>query len=85
MRKWSQRLVELTSEDTPQEEALSVLRREGASAIETIMALCDARGMSLAEAKEAFSKSGVWAEVNANAAALHEALERFAREAPRDK
>jgi hypothetical protein len=85
MRKWSRRLTELVTAGTSQEDALAVLRGEGASAVETIAALHDARGMSLAAAKQVFSKSEAWADVNASAEKLHDALERLARESSREK
>ena len=64
----------LAREAVDVDAALVSLRRAGASPIDAIRALHDGRGMSLSAAKAALASAPVWAEFQAAADALHDAL-----------
>jgi ribosomal protein L7/L12 len=73
-------LRKLTRAGTSFDAALGTLRANGASIIESIVAVRWVRGCDLAEAKRLVHASPVWADVAAQNEKLHEELEAAARE-----
>jgi ribosomal protein L7/L12 len=74
MDRFTALLEGLISEGRPLEEALTKLRAEGATPVETIKAIHFALGVSIAEAKQAFSNSPAWTQEAAAGAALHDEM-----------
>ena len=54
------------------EEALLSLREQGFTPIQTIRAICEVKKINLGEAKEIFSSSKAWQDVNKEADKLHQ-------------
>ncbi len=71
---YSSRLEELLASGVSFEGAMASLRRDGASAIETIVAIRIVKKIGLGEAKKMFSASSSWQDVNEAADKLHQEI-----------
>jgi len=69
----------------PIEELIALLRREGASKIDTILVLKHVRGTQIYEAKNLVDSSPTWADVRERDAAFHEDLFRAAEDLEREQ
>jgi len=71
---YTSRLEELLASGVSFEDAMVTLRREGASPVKTILAIHIVKRIGLGEAKEMFSTSPSWQDVNEAADKLHQEI-----------
>jgi hypothetical protein len=83
-RDLSSELRELLSGGASLDIALSQLRANGASIVESIISVRSVRGCDLAESKRLVHLSPAWADIRALNDQLHAELEAAARECERD-